>query len=220
MMPVLMLLASLWFWVQPSSVLSDPLVGKDLGGMQPQVQTGSPPEQQCGSEAYWDASVGRCHRYVPLAVPPPKYLPPPPGVIVLRSSRVYKQSEACPAGFVCDWQLLKGYLCYEQADACPQGFTEHKGVDGWRFCFDPEHPETIPALMAPPIAGIPYYEAMAIVDRHRQELMQFPGVEGVGLDTEGITVGTNNPTAAIPSQVEGLPIKIVPPLPLGPAHDL
>lgn len=218
MVRTFLIMAFVWSWMLSSIAISDPLIGTDLlGGMRPQEQTGPPPEQQCGSEAYWDASVGRCRRNVPLTVPPLKFLPPPPGVIVLRPSRVYGQAEACPARFMRAWKDLKGYVCYEQADSCPQGFIEESGLDGWRFCVDPKQPETIPALMAPPIAGIPFYEAMAILDRHQQELMQLPGVESVGLGAEGVQVGTSNP-AVVPSQVEGLPIKIIPPL--GPGKSL
>jgi len=157
----------------------------------PQQQTGPPPQQQCGPEAHWDATVGRCRRNVPLTVPPPKLLPPPPGVIVLRPGGVR-----------------------EQADSCPQGFQEAAGLNNWRFCIDPAHPEPMPPLEVPPIAGIPYEEAEKILERHQRELMQMPGAEAVGLSAEGIKVETNNP-AVVPQEVEGLPVKPVPSRGLG-----
>ena len=150
---------------------------------------GPPPEQQCGPYAHWDAEVGRCRRDVPSPdIPPPaQFLPPPPGVIILRLGGVR-----------------------EQADSCPKGFKEIVELGGWRFCVDPEHPETIPPLMAPPIAGIPYEEALAILERHREEIMRLPGVQSVGMGHEGIVVEIDNP-AVLPPEIEGLPIKPTPP---------
>src|SRR5438034_514936 len=157
---------------------------------------GPPPEQQCGPYAHWDAEVGRCRRDVPSPdiPPPPQLLPPPPGVIVLR-----------PGGI------------REQADSCPEGFREAAGLNGWRFCIDPEHPEPMPPLEVPPIAGISYEEALKILERHREELMLLPGVDTVGLGADGIHVYTENP-AVVPPEVEGLPIKPLPPM--GPARFL
>jgi hypothetical protein len=117
-------------------------------------------------------------------------LPPPAGVIVLRPNGVR-----------------------EQADACPHGFNEVRSFD-WRFCIDPNNPQQIPPLMAPPVAGIPYEQALEILERHREELMKLPGVNGVGMGNEGIEVFTTNP-AVVPPAIEGLPIKTRPPSGLG-----
>ena len=113
-------------------------------------------------------------------------LPPPPGVIVLRPGGVR-----------------------ESADACPPDFRETQRFD-WRFCVDPQKPETIPAIMTPPIAGIPFEEALAILERHQLRLMQLPGVQSVGLGSEGIEVESGDPSL-IPDSLEGLPVKALPP---------
>lgn len=177
MTQVLLITTFVWLWFLPLQTWAEG----------PSEKAGPSPEQQCGPDAHWDATVGRCRRDVPLTIPPPKLLPPPPGVIVLR-----------PGGVK------------EQADSCPEGFKEHVSLGGWRFCVDPEHPEPIPPLMIPPIAGIPYEEALKILERHREELMKLPGVEAIGMSAEGIEVETNNP-AVLPQEVEGLPIKPIPP---------
>jgi len=173
-------MAFVWSWMLP-------LQGWAEGPQQEGI--GSPPEQQCGPYAHWNAEVGRCRRDVPPPdIPlPPQFLPPPPGVIILRPGGVR-----------------------EQADSCPEGFKEHVSLGGWRFCIDLEHPETIPPLMAPPIAGIPYEEALAILERHREEIMRLPGVQSVGMGNGGIVVETDNP-AVLPLEIEGLPIKPIPP---------
>jgi len=49
-------------------------------------------------------------------------------------------------------------------------FQEHVALGNWRFCLDPSNLEPIPPLMAPPIAGIPYEEALEIHQRHAVEL--------------------------------------------------
>lgn len=162
---------------------------------EPQQQVSPRPKQECGPEAHWDATAGRCRRNAPLAVSPPPLLPPPPGVIILRLGGVR-----------------------EQADSCPEGFQEYVSLGGWRFCLDPAHPEPIPPLMAPPIAGIPYEECLMILERHQAELMRLPGVNSVGLGEVGIHVFTDNP-AVVPREVEGLPIKTFPRLePAKPAN--
>lgn len=120
---------------------------------------------------------------LPVKIKPLPVLPPPNGVIILR-----------PGGL------------QEQAAACPSGFTEAPTF-GWRFCINPEQPEPIPLLMEPSIAGISYSKAAAILERHREELLKLPGVQGVGLGAEGISVWTDNP-AILPSQLEGLPVKV------------
>jgi hypothetical protein len=62
------------------------------------------------------------------------------------------------------------------------------------------------------IAGVSYEEALAILEWHKkEELRQLPGVEEAGLGTEGIVVYTANPEA-LPAEVEGVPLKPLPPL--------
>jgi hypothetical protein len=68
-----------------------------------------------------------------------------------------------------------------------------------------------PGPKLPPVAGVPYAEAGLIVERHREELMRLPGVQGVVLGPEGILVYTDYP-AALPVEIEGLPIKPLPPV--------
>jgi hypothetical protein len=124
---------------------------------------------------------------LPLEIKPLYVLPPPPGVIVLK-----------PGGI------------REQADECPRGFREIIQF-GWHFCVTPGAPESIPtAMMEPPIAGIPFEEALKILERHRDELLQLPGVTAVGMGSEGITIETTNPSV-VPSDVEGVPVKVRPP---------
>ena len=147
----------------------------------------------CGQSR--DPKTGRCRAPANSSLPksPPKRLPPPPGVIVLRPGGVR-----------------------EEAAACPRGFREHESVGGWRFCLDPKDPQPIPPLMAPPIAGIPFEEARGILKRNREDLYQLPGVKGMGLGIGGIEVYTDQPEE-LPPAVEGLPIT-----PLVPsfAHDM
>ena len=147
------------------------------------------PEAQCGAEAYWDAELGLCQRHGTVTAPDPNLLPPPPGFVVLR-----------PDGR------------RELADTCPVGFREAAGLNGWRFCVDEYNPQPLPPLEAPPIAGIPYEEALKILDRHRTALMELPGVESVGLDEEGIRVEAKDAPPGLPTAAEGLPIRVVPPL--------
>jgi hypothetical protein len=146
------------------------------------------PKPQCQPPTYLDVDAGRCVMPAPFAekfrlpeLPPP--LSPPAGVVVLRPGRIK-----------------------EQADTCPAGFKETVETAGWRFCVDPQHPEPIPPLWVPPVAGIPFEEVEAIFWRHREELMKIPGVSSVSLGIDGIYVDTDNP-AAVPPSVEGVPIK-------------
>ena len=141
--------------------------------------SGIPSKQQCGPEAHWDATLRRCRQHTPLASSPP------PGVIVLR-----------PGGR------------REPAETCPEGFIEQI-AKGWRFCLDPQHLEPVSPLMAPPIAGIPYAEALKIMQRHREELVTLPGVKAVGLGRKGLYVEADNP-AVLPAKVEGLPLEVHP----------
>jgi hypothetical protein len=157
----------------------------------PSPDSPSKPAQECGSEAHWDSQAGRCRRNTPLSVPSRKFPPPPPGVVVLKSGGIREQKESCPSSF--------------------EEVTEY---GGWRFCVDPTRPEPIPPLWEPPIADIPYEEAVKILDRHQDELMKLQGVGAVGMGMDGIEVETNNP-AAVPTAIEGLPIKV---LPLKPAE--
>ena len=130
---------------------------------------------------------------VPVIVEVFPTLPPPPGVIVLRKGGVR-----------------------EQADSCPRHFTEIVRYE-WRFCIDLDDPEPVPPMMAPPIAGIPYEEVLAIFERHREKLLPQPGFgEGVSLGAEGIIVRTRKPSA-IPTEVEGLPVEVRPPMRPGEA---
>ena len=107
-------------------------------------------------------------------------LPPPDGVLVLQENG--------------EW---------EEAPTCPSGLQEFERF-GWRFCLGGGN-FTIPNLMEPHIAGIPFTEAQAILDRHQEELFTLPGVYSVGLGAEGISVRTAIPEI-VPAQVEGLPI--------------
>jgi hypothetical protein len=112
-------------------------------------------------------------------------LPPPSGVIVLQPGGRREHAESCPAGF------------------------QEVVVFDWRFCIEPGSSEPIPPLWVPPIAGIPYEEALKILDRHRDELMRLPGVDSVGMGADGIVVSTTNP-AVVPSEIEGVPVRVEP----------
>lgn len=154
----------------PGRPLSSGQAASEPLGTEPQEETEPAAERPCGTEAYQDATLGHCQRYESPPVYDPNLLPPPPGVIVLR-----------PDGR------------REQAEDCPDGFRETAGLNGWRFCLDVNNPQPMPPLEAPPIAGIAYEEALKILERHRDALMRLPGVESVGLDTEGIRVETKTP---------------------------
>lgn len=177
------------FFIVAGILIVFPFIPSFFSFAQEQVK----PEQQCGPYAHWDPIVERCHRdKIPpdsdLNLPQPQLLPPPPGVTVLKPNGVQ-----------------------EPASSCPQGFSETTGLNGWRFCIDPKHPESIPPLAAPPIAGILYQTALDIIQRHYSELGAIPGVESVGLGVEGIVVYTDSPQL-VPKTIEGLPIIVRPPL--------
>jgi hypothetical protein len=107
--------------------------------------------------------------------------------------------------------VLKPGKVREQAERCPEGSQAVTTYNNWRFCLTPGVSEgDIPPLWAPPIAGIPYEKVLEIHRRHVDELAKLPGVKSVGLREDGIHVSTSNP-AVVPSQVEGLPIKVDPP---------
>jgi hypothetical protein len=153
----------------------------------PQEAETEPPIPDCGPYAHWRPDVGRCQRDSTLPpeslIPstPRMPLPPPAEVLILR-----------PDG------------TREKAAACPEGLKEET-EQGWRFCVPPDYTGSLPPLWEPPIAGIPYEEALVILERHQKALMQLPGVTGVGLSAWGILVLTDTP-AVVPSEVEGLPI--------------
>ncbi|MGE0825056.1 MAG: hypothetical protein AB7P18_23440, partial [Candidatus Binatia bacterium] len=152
----------------------------------PPASTTQIPTQDCGSMARWDPTVGRCRRNVPLTKSTTKFLPPPSGVIVLRPGKVR-----------------------QQADSCPPDFVETVEAGGWRFCVDPKNPEPIPPLMQPPIAGIPFEEALNILERHKDDFIHLPGFGTVYMTLDGIVVETDNPSS-IPTSIEGVPIETRP----------
>lgn len=117
--------------------------------------------------------------------PPPDRLPPPPGVILLKPNGTREQRP--------------------ELGACPQGYNEHQKYR-WRFCVNIAKPQPIPEyLLVPSIAGVPYYEALAIHERHKDELFHLPGVLTVGLSAKGIMVRTEQPKL-VPLFVEGFPV--------------
>ena len=91
------------------------------------------------------------------------------------------------------------------AEALPAGSQEETSLP----------PETPAAPKRPLIAGRPFEEAQAVLNRHGQELIHLPGANGVSFDSEGIIVYTDDPTV-VPLAVEGLPVRAAPPLKHGP----
>lgn len=147
---------------------------------------------ECPSYTHFDPEAGRCRLNEPRPPEPDRptvqLIPPPPGVVVLRPNQAP-----------------------EHADSCPPGFQELKGGNNWRFCDDPNNPQEIPPLWVPPINGIPYEKALEIHNRHVNKLVLLPGVDGAGMGIDGIYVNTKNPEL-LPKEVEGVPIKPLPPL--------
>ncbi|MGE0823517.1 MAG: hypothetical protein AB7G75_28220 [Candidatus Binatia bacterium] len=96
----------------------------------------------------------------------------------------------------------------EEAVVCPETLKEVQGRNGRRFCIDPTNPpfQDLILLGGLPVAGIPYEEAHAITERHREELMELPGVENVVLGEDALLVWTSQPDI-VPKQIEGLPIQ-------------
>ncbi|MGE0826967.1 MAG: hypothetical protein AB7G75_07655 [Candidatus Binatia bacterium] len=74
---------------------------------------------------------------------------------------------------------------------------------------DPPDPPS--SVERPSVAGVPYNQAQTILGRHEQELIYLPGADRVSMDSEGIIVYTSNPTE-VPPQIEGLPVRAMPPL--------
>ena len=178
---------------------------------------GSPPPEE-DRVAYPPACQTTMSRGIPhdsccvqASFPPGAYvppLPPPPGVIVLQPSHFYAREQPCPPTFVRWWEAGH-YVCYPQAETCPASFKEWKNY-GWRFCFGPTPPTEIPMIMVPPIAGIPYYEVLAIYERQRGALGRLPGVcvvsgrSRIWLQSDGIHIQTRNPSV-VPEKIEGVP---------------
>ncbi|MBM4255591.1 MAG: hypothetical protein FJ147_06795 [Deltaproteobacteria bacterium] len=122
---------------------------------------------------------------IPVTVSSLSVYPPPPGVIILKPKGKRERAKTCPANL------------YET------------NLHGWRFCFDPVHPEPIPGLMMLPIAGIPPEQAYKILDRNRNRLMALPGIESVGMGANGIYVTAAHPSI-LPKEVEGLRLEVHP----------
>lgn len=123
---------------------------------------------------------------VPVEVVEPEpHLPPPPGVILMKDD-----GKPDPRPDLND---------------CPPHYVEKK-IYRWRFCRKPDNHHPIPNyLMFPPIAGVPYQEAVEIVKRNRKWVMATPGVMSMGLGADGIHIRTSNPEL-LPSTIEGLPV--------------
>ena len=95
--------------------------------------------------------------------------------------------------------ILSGLLvCLWTAEISAQAV----GADLW--------PSQGPRLILAPVAGIPYVEAVTIVNRRRPQLMALPGVENVVLTRKGLTIYTDQPDG-VPGDVEGLPVQALPP---------
>ena len=148
----------------------------------------------------------------PLVLGPSPLIPRTPAelrllrVVIVRPGPPYRQDQPCPAGFLRSWDEEQ-YRCYALADACPAGFQENRET-GWRLCTIPDSFALPPTFVkGPTIAGIPYYEAKAILFRHRQELM-VPGILEYGLRETGLHVILSDPTTVLPSHLETLPISV------------
>jgi hypothetical protein len=123
-------------------------------------------------------------------IAPPPTLPPPPGAIVLKPNGAREELKA--------------------GEPCPEGFHEDSKYR-WRFCVSWDNPEPIPsAIMTPPIFGVPYEEAEKIFERNLDRIHQIPGVSGLSLGGDGITIETDQP-ALVPNSIEGLPVRVTPP---------
>jgi hypothetical protein len=90
-------------------------------------------------------------------------------------------------------------------DTCPPYYKRMQEY-GWTFCNSIIRRQAIPAdIMVPPIAGVSYTKALAILERHERELMKLNGVRVVGLTNDGLWIGTTDPEL-VPSSIEGLPV--------------
>jgi hypothetical protein len=116
---------------------------------------------------------------IPVEIHTVYILPPPAGVVVVEPFPPDPQTEACPPESVRTWNL-DHFECFAIAQTCPAGFDETMNHD-WRFCLNPSVSSTIPNPMALPIAGIPFAQVEAILERHRAEIRQWPGVTSSGL---------------------------------------
>jgi len=140
-----------------------------------------------------------------VEIDPVYSLPPPPGVVVLSPLPPDPQTKKCPTGEVRAWQR-DHFECYALAETCPDGFQETSSfIFGWRFCQDPRQFVLIPDVMKPPIAGVPYDQAQAVLVRHQAELSRLPGVDRLSLGEEGIVVTTKH-LEAVPATIEGVPV--------------
>lgn len=72
-------------------------------------------------------------------------------------------------------------------------------------------PPPLPEIVMPPVAGMPFEEAQAIVDRHREELKKIHGVGGVAVGREAmlVIVWTDEAEQAVPKMIEGLPVQVI-----------
>jgi hypothetical protein len=147
---------------------------------------------------------------LPVEIQPVYSLPPPPGVVVVQPFPPDPQTEACPPASVQAWNL-DHLECHAIAETCPEGFEETMNYD-WRFCIkDPNISWGMPDVTHPPIAGIPFAQAQAILARHQADLGQIPGLTGYGVGAEGIEVETDHPEA-VPSAIGGVPVIVKPPV--------
>jgi hypothetical protein len=140
------------------------------------------PVQPCGPASHWDTGRGRCQPNRPLGAAPPA------GFIVVHPEGRQEFAATCP----------------------PRSIEQMAG--GWRFCLDPQHPGPAAALRTSTVAGVPYEEAVQILERHKEELLARPGVKAVGLEPRGLYVEADQP-AELPAAVEGLPLAVYPPRP-------
>ena len=85
---------------------------------------------------------------------------------------------------------------------CPPDKHWGPGPDG---CVD-----GAPNMGVTETAGIPYEEALAIFERHQDELFGIPGLMGGGLGIKGIYLAVLPTHGNVPAAVEGLPIQTEP----------
>jgi hypothetical protein len=117
---------------------------------------------------------------------PAPHLPPPPGIILLPDDGTHQH--------------------LPDVHECPHPYIEER-INRWKFCRAPNRARIPGELMHPPIAGVPFQEALAIMKRNAEWIMKVPGVTHTGLGKDWIFVGTSNPEL-IPSNIEGIPVKI------------